>query len=431
MKMKQPFFLLTMWWFILLAVAGGVVALFSPQENRISQRENRTLQNRPAFSWSHLQSGDFASEWEAFLCDSIPARDSLIDLSNGLFGIFSRNTTEDLFRLDHSQKDAAEFVMDETSVVAPDETGDAIPDRTENTPATQSQTDAVTRFIRHDGSYHTLYTVSEENITRVAANLEAYAALLPEDGRLRFTTVAFPNTAHWLASSTREYSGWESTFTDRVAERVSDKVVCYNSYAILEPRLMQGEELFLYGDHQWNAHGAYYVFRSMMADQGVLPTPFDEYAYRLNTAQPAEAPGKTDEYHLLYPLAPTHNYIVDHIDQKTEMPLMRYNRAMTIAYLHGNPQPWRKLETGFHTGRRALVIGDCFYLAFTQYLLPYYDEVHTTDIRDGYYNREKLGTSVADMITRNQIDDIYVIFSEANGGNSQTLLHFLGKNLYR
>ena len=50
MKKRSGFFMLTMWWFILLAIIGGLVVLFTPNRERISQDENRVLQNAPKFT---------------------------------------------------------------------------------------------------------------------------------------------------------------------------------------------------------------------------------------------------------------------------------------------------------------------------------------------------------------------------------------------
>ena len=208
----------------------------------------------------------------------------------------------------------------------------------------------------------------------------------------------------------------------------SDKIKCYNTLQILQPHILDGEDLFLYTDHQWNIHGAYYVFSEIISSQGLSPTPFDEYDYRVNKTTP-DAEGHYDTFPLLYSLAPAKNMVVQQVDQKKEIPLMRYEMTSNLAFLSGNRTPWRILQTGFNTGRRALVIGDCFNLSFTPFLMPYYDEVHTTDIRYIYFRKEQLGTTLADMITRNSIDDIYIVYSEANGVDSQTLLSALDNNL--
>ena len=86
-----------------------------------------------------------------------------------------------------------------------------------------------------------------------------------------------------------------------------------------------------------------------------------------------------------------------------------------------------KYDSGFSTGRNALVIGDSFSNAFLPYLLPYYDSVHRTDVR--YHSDELSGGSVSALIDYYDIDDVYIILSYDNGVDSfiskQTLEYLL------
>ena len=96
--------MLTMWWFIALALIGTLVMFFTPNRERTSQSENRILQNKPAFSFSALFNGTYASQFEDFLSDSIPGRNSLIGVSDRLTGFLSMNTSEDAFFLDTGER---------------------------------------------------------------------------------------------------------------------------------------------------------------------------------------------------------------------------------------------------------------------------------------------------------------------------------------
>ncbi len=436
MKKKQGFFILTMWWLILPAVIGGLILCFTPDKQRISNRENRVLQNMPDLTLSSFMSGEYSTQFESFLCDSVPGRDSLINISDKILDIISMNTSEDIYYMDTTEEEAANYTSDgestdETEPQQGTQTDEQSGSEDENSDAdteitaeddTAVDDKAVFKLIEHDGGSTLVYTYPKKNMTRVAANLEKYAELIPEDGNVYFTTVPFPGLVHRLIYNLDTYCGWESTLTDNMNLLTSDKIKCFNALEILEPHLLAGENLFLFGNHQWNAHGAYYVFSDMISSQGLTPTPFDEYNYRVNRIN-------YDSYDLLYPLAPSKNYRVTNIDRKKEIPFMVYNSATTSSFLYGHIQPWKTVETGFNTGRSALVIGDCFDLAITPFLLPYYDQVHAVDIRYSIFEKEKLGTTVADMMERNSIDDVYIIFSEANDVNSQTLMRYLGENL--
>ena len=423
--------MLTMWWFVIPAIIGLVIVLFSSNKERISLDENRILQNRPSFSLSGIKSGEFTSQFESFLSDTVPGRKTLIKISDWMLDSLSANTMEDLFYLDTTEKDIENFFNEDNSTSdTGNETGDEPTQPDDNLNDEPNEEDACLKFLKNDGTERIMTVYNKESMERSANSLEKCAELLPEDGKLYFTTMSFPSTAHILSYHLDEYKGWDSTLPEKMNQITSDKIVCVDSYEILEPHILQGEDLFLHTNHQWNDKGAYYVFSSIIESQGLTPTPFDEYDYDVCRAPYSGKISGYDEFHLLYPLAPSSNWKVWNVDQRVKVPFMNYHIASTLSYLDGHHLPWGTVETGFHTGRNALVVGDCFSLAFVPFLLPYYDEVHTTRLKGDYFDRNKLGTTVADMIARNKITDFYYISSESSGVNTATLQRIVAINLH-
>ena len=430
MKKKSGFFILTMWWFISIAIVGALVVFFTSDKVRISQNENRVLQNAPSFSFSGLMSGKYASEFESFLSDSIPGRNALIGLSDKLTDSISLNTPDDMYYLDTTAKEVAEYQGEDGDNKTVDaDTSSENGDDSDN--ADTSSGDATFELVKRNGKTTRVYVYPKENLEKVAENLDRLSELIPDDGKIIITLVPFPGLARRFSGNLEEYCGWRSNKLDEIDKLTCDKIICIDTLKTLEPHMLAGEEMFLFGNHQWNIRGSYYAYCEMIKAQGLTPTPYEEYDYKVNHPQNgSSATRNNDTYELLYPLAPSENYRVSNIDKLEKIPFMDYNKAVTSAYLHGNILPWKKVVTGFHTGRKALVIGDCFDLSMTPFLLPYYDEVHKTDIRYKIFSKKNLGTTVADMIERNSINDIYLVFSEANDINSETLLKALVDNVY-
>ena len=203
-----------------------------------------------------------------------------------------------------------------------------------------SVNEAVFELVKKKGGTTPIYTYSPDNIKRVSRNIQKYADLLPEDGHVYFTLVPFPKLARRFTGNLELYSGWQSNLFDEMAKVTSDKVRYYDSLKILEPHMLEGEELFLYGNHQWNIKGSYYVYYEMIKSQGLTPTPYDEYDYKVLRPQTGSwSTMNIDTYELLYPLAPSKNYRVSHIDKRQEIPFMAYDTATTSSYLYGNS--WR------------------------------------------------------------------------------------------
>ena len=409
---------MTMWWFILCFIIGASIICFTPDIERISFDENRVLQNAPEISIKSIRSGEYAEQFESFLSDSIPGRKQLIKLSDRMLSWISVNNSDDLYYLDTTEKEVNEYF---NQTVSESDISSGISEDIDKSGTDDSQLneeeDACLWVNYKDGSVKILNKYPEKHMRHSAETLDLLASLLPDEGKLYFTTMSFPSNVRIFSNNIKTASGWALT---------SDKVECVDSYEILEPYILEGEDLFLHTNHQWNDHGAYYVFSSIIASQGLTPTPFDEYSYDVNRVNKSIY---TDYYHLLYPLAPANNWRIHNIDKKEQLRFMNYHVGSTSSYLNGSQYPWKKVETGFHTGRNALVIGDCFTLAFTPFLLPYYDEVHATQLSKEYFNRVRLGTSVTDMIERNNITDIYYISSESGGVNTETLQFHIKKML--
>ena len=433
MKKRCGFFILTMWWFIILAVVGWLIVFFTPDSERISDNENRVLQNAPKISLSGFVSGKYTEDFENFLSDSIPGRTTLISVTDRITELMSVNTVEDAFFLDTTMKQAAEYQGDsieEAETGSPEETvkdesivADAESDKK------NEKISAKFELIRKDGGSTVIYTYSDEHLRLAAANIDKVVDLIPGDGNLYVTFVPFPVVAFRFTQARDVFCGWRCDQMEKLDELTSDRVKCFDTLKILEPHMLAGEKLFLHVSHQWHIKGAYYVYCEMIKAQGLTPTPYEEYEYKITRPKNPKYT-KLDTFELLYPLSPAHNYRVSKINNRSEVPIMYYPGGDNGSYLYGNLHPWHTIITGAHTGRNAMIFGDCFNLSFSTFLLPYYDELHFTDVRYGLFDGEGIGTSVADMMQRNSIDDVYMVFSEAHGVNSQTLLYALPDHLY-
>ena len=109
---------------------------------------------------------------------------------------------------------------------------------------------------------------------------------------------------------------------------------------------------------------------------------------------------------------------------------MEPERKVYAAYLGGTHSPFYVAETGFHTGRNALVICDSFGLAFVVYAAPYYDNVCLADLRETNQSVTGGGASLREYIQQYDIDDVYFIVSRGCGINSaymqKTVVKYLG-----
>ena len=88
--MKRKFsFTVALWWIILCAIAGIFLIAATNKHSRLSETENRMLVPFPEANAQTLASGAFMSGFEDFLSDAFFARDSVVQLTDGLLERFS------------------------------------------------------------------------------------------------------------------------------------------------------------------------------------------------------------------------------------------------------------------------------------------------------------------------------------------------------
>ncbi len=80
--------------FIILAFVGVIITLFLVSafdtDPMVSQRENRTLKQKPKFTLSAVFDGKYFSEFEEYYQDTFPLRDKFLDLNSKISDAFSK-----------------------------------------------------------------------------------------------------------------------------------------------------------------------------------------------------------------------------------------------------------------------------------------------------------------------------------------------------
>ena len=209
-------------------------------------------------------------------------------------------------------------------------------------------------------------------------------------------------------------------------QQTDDGVYVINAPAVLESHI--DEDIYFPIDHHWSALGAYYLCEEVITMQGLPMMPYNEYNYKIKYGYNVSNTVK-GWFDIMYPLQNVSSQLL-YEDSVQNTKFMDYSANTYGAYLGGRVVPWSKYITGFNTGRKALVIGDSFANAFTPYLCPYYDEVHATDVRKGYYDAPKAGGWIAELMKKYNIDDVYIVVSYANAANSATSYERLEACLY-
>ena len=409
---------------------GLFLLLFAPKDGGVSEAENRYLQAFPEQSASAVVSGDFMDQFESYLSDAFPARERMIALSDALRGVFGKAD---------EQEEARKLFEEEQGLV-----GDEAPEDFSSAAAEAPQTEeigaesaapAAAETIaeaqaaslwqeRADGSRVTIEKYTAERVAYLAGVLDLYRAALPEDGKLFFINVPASDVANPVIDRHR-FADWGDDLAEALQPLVSEGVFVYDPVAIITP-YAAAEPMYSVEDLHWYVKTAWRTSNAFMEDLGYAPTDFYDYEYYLRYSlkngpyTPEQLQSMTlERENLLVPLvlSPVKTDLISHLTERRSSDVYDFTHHGYTMYAGGAKGPYRLFETGFHTGRSALVISDSYAFAMLYYLFPYYDEVLQTDLRNTNYSID-VGASIRQYMQQYEIDDVYIVtchWSSVNG----------------
>ena len=431
MKRKASFILLYAA-ILLLGGLGLLLLLTGEKESRVSEKENRMLAGFPKCSLETLLDGSLMSGVESYLSDGMFERDAIVDLTAAISERFSVGKKEEA----SLEEQVASYAEDEESPAAATEplTTPAA-EQTGASPSAEPAEEAALHTgslwrIKTDGSRAEVYSFPVENLQNAIDVLNAYREILPENGNVFFTEVPFPGIGTSLQNGS--YIGWGSDVEEILNEHTREGVFSLSTLEVLEEHLLSGEYLYFRTDHHWTPRAACYTVRAFLAVLGIPSADYGDYKYYTynDFAGSGAQNGSSlrDTIDVLDPLLPTKSYLVGASGEK-DAPFMVTGRHSYLAYLSGTLGPWRRFETGADTGRKCLVISDSYGNCFIPYLMPYYDEVHSVDLRKSYFDLASGKWTVSEYAELNGIDDIYIILSTASSLNAGYMKNLLWKYL--
>ena len=442
---------------LLALLIAGVYELLLPPGAAFSERENRMLAEKPAFSWRAFFDGSFADDLEKYLADRFPGRIGFIDFTRDLRQVGSLATWEDYARVAESDVAVMDIQEEELEAVTvtprptrtPGPTGSPTPaprttpeetQRPESTPAptatpeptatprpTKPPADVnafpqVVNLYMLDGSERiSLAHMSRHQMMDWVKLLNAYASLLPPEGMLLVTTP--PNSVRASRMMTlKDPQGMVSEFEPFLEAMTVDNVAAVTGADLLSEHLLAGDYVYFRTDRHWTPYGAYLVTARMMALVGRTVPPYEsfskqqEYPFLGNIYRDTHNRQLESTPDTLDILTPSHPVRVTRYRDKTtsrEVPFIDWNadaRDRYTVYLGGPSGRLSVIErTDLPEGSEystCLLITDSFGLSSVPFLIESYDRVLLDDPR--YYDPFSIG-HISEHIEAYGVQDIYFI----------------------
>ncbi len=279
-----------------------------------------------------------------------------------------------------------------------------------------------------DGQTVPVLRYDAESITAMADALNQCRALLPEAGQVYYIEVPTAQLAHMIRDASSEYIDWGSYLPQTLSAQISDGVHALDAMAILSPPLRRDEAIYFSTDHHWTPLGAWYVVAATMRARGVPVVAYDDFSYQTysdfqGTLAETAASGETID--LILPIAPVRGARLRKDGTWASATILDYAIHGYAAYEPSFEEALYRIDTGFATGRAALVWGDSFSCVALPYLTPYYDRVFFQRIpneADG-----QTPASLVNVLRDNGVQDVYIIVSTVSGVQSSATLAALNE----
>ena len=378
MNRKQSWNIVTI--FLLLIFGFAVASLLKP-DGEFSENENRSLAQRPAFTWEKLLSGAFSQEYEEYLTDQFLLRDQWIGLKTQVERLTFRQEINDIY-----------FAEDDYLIEK--HTG------TFETDQAQANITFLASFFKqlsetYDSSHLTVMVVPNA-VDILRDKLPSFASPYDEENYLAQIQAALPAGVWFDASS--------------VLRQHSDEPVYYRT------------------DHHWKTLGAFYSFRQWAEDK--MLGQVQEKDYTIETV--------TDSFEGTIASKVGTKVVPDTIElylPKEEVPyLLTYNRSDDVrssvyqmqaldtkdkygVYYGGN---YGLVEASMQsdTGRRLLVIKDSYAHCFVPFTMQLFDEVDMLDLR--YFNQ-----SLSEYMEEGAYTDILFLYNASGFAEDTSLAKLL------
>ena len=211
MNRKQSWNIVTI--FLLLIFGFAVASLLKP-DGEFSENENRSLAQRPAFTWEKLLSGAFSQEYEEYLTDQFLLRDQWIGLKTQVERMTFRQEINDIY-----------FAEDDYLIE------------------------------KHTGTFET--DQAQANITFLAS---LFKQLSETDDSSHLTVMVVPNAVDILRDKLPSFASPydEENYLEQI-QAALPAGVWFDAYSVL--RQHSDEPVYYRTDHHWKTLGAFYSFR--------------------------------------------------------------------------------------------------------------------------------------------------------------------------
>lgn len=349
-------------------------------DRTFSENENRNLEQLPSLvltgSGANLFSGEFMSDFESYVTDQFPFRDTFMTV-----------------------KAACELALGKTS----------------NNGVYFGEDDTLFAGVDFPEAGAAAKRLSYVETLADTLDVPLYFSLVPNKLNVEGERLIDPPAAFWndglpLALSVN-YLGedlWEAA-AQLTSARFVDLMPTFTLHG--------GEGLFYRTDHHWTSLGAYYGYAALTEAMGLEPVALSSYEKTtvstefLGTTYSSSGAGwiTPDAIDIYVPEDGTTVLIYEGstVTQGSLYDFSRLEVKDKYSFFLGGNTPLAVITTPCTDGGKVLIIRDSYADSMVPFLTAHFSEIHLFDLR---YNN----SSIADYVAEHDIDAVIVLYSMSN-----------------
>ncbi|BBF44990.1 hypothetical protein lbkm_3730 [Lachnospiraceae bacterium KM106-2] len=356
--------------FLILVFGVAVFTIVKPQK-KFSSNENRYLQQRPSFSLTSFQEGNFSKEYESYVTDQFPYRDQWIELKVNIERMMQRKDVNGVY-----------FGKDNYLI------------------AKHSEKDFEPELIN-------------KNINRLNKFIKNSSDMLKNP----INVMLVPTSSQVLVDKLPMFAAPYDQ--DRLMEQMKQSLQGEKvSFLDMTETLKQHQKEYIYyrTDHHWTTLGAYYSYCEWAKRNGFNPVSDKDYKIQKATDEffgttysKVNVPVKADSIKLYeFPALKCEVKINDGEKKKDSLYDKEYleQKDKYATFLGGN-HAYVTIDTNVKNGRTLLVIKDSFAHSFIPFAANHYEKIVMIDYR--YFNG-----STKKVMEDQKVTDVLVLYNTVN-----------------
>lgn len=369
--------------------------MISPKDKTISEVENRTLAQKPAFNVDNILSGQYSRDFESFFADHFFNRERLVQISKELSSLKGIKRTEEVFLVDFDGQNVG------GNKDAENENGDNVESSTKG------------NLLILNDTVMELYKFNENKSKAYADMISEVSTKLGED--VKVYSLLTPIQIEFLTNN--KYKNLSDSQIDAIKfvnSNLADNIIPVDAYEPIKNHI--DEYVYYRTDHHWTALGAYYGYTGFAKAAGFEPVPLEKYKKgeapgylgHISTVNPTEAVNNNPDNVIYYNPPVKTDMKVYYYDKDTGEKKSYNGKVINKSYAKtdqkygifiGGDFPLGVIKTDADSDRKIMVIKDSYGNAFIPFLTPHYSEIYVVDPR--HYKE-----SIIELAKENNIGEV-------------------------